>query len=336
LLIAFSALGATPAGNLLVAEAVLRAGDSDLHWQVRDGTHPKMGPIKVAISAEAHTSYIGTSRIVSATYLSCEKKTGKIAIELTNARNTEMSSGLKLKESPGLTCLGVAGPGALPPRSEIAASWEANELGDVLTRGLSPSALRACVAIEVREKILLPPAIGRDVEEVTFEIPTYAPGPDAVFSACGEPTAYGAPENVAQQVPTPAPSPAKVAAATVPAAVPAPSPPAVAAPAPAAKAPPPAPVATTKAAPPAPTPSPAPAQIPPQPAAPAGWQRAHTLAKGRSNIRKAPSLSSPVVAELPPGVRILVMPTSNEWWHVKSPSGATYEGYIRNDRFTLD
>ena len=296
------ALGASPAGDLLVAQALQRAEDSDLHWQVREGTHPKMGPIKVAISLDAHTSYIGTSKIVSTVYLSCEKSTGRIAIELTNARSMDLQGGLKSKESPRLTCLGPAGLGAPPPRSEIAATWEANELGDLLARGLSPSELRACVGIEVSEQIALPAAFGRDVEPATFEIPPYARGPDEIFTACGEPSAYA----VAAPAVASAPS-----APSAPSAKPAPAAAAVVAPAPA---------------------LPAIAKAPP----PSGWKRAHTLSKGRSNIRKAPSLSSPVVAQLPPGVKVLVEESGNDWWHVKSPSGATFEGYIRRDRFTLD
>ena len=280
-----------------------RAADSDLHWQVREGTHPKMGPIKVAISLDAHTSYIGTSKIVSTVYLSCEKSTGRIAIEIANARSMDLEGGLRSKESPRLACLGVAGPGAPPPRTEIAANWEANDLGDVLTRGLSPSALRQCIGVEVVEKVALPPALGRDVEPIRFEIPTYAPGPDEVFAACGEPSAY-------------APAPTVVASA------PAPVPPAE------------KPVAVT---PPPPAPTPAPRAAPARRTAPmAQWKHAHTLSKGRSNIRKAPNLNSPVVAQLPPDVKILVEESVDDWWHVKSPSGARFEGYIRRDRFTLD
>jgi hypothetical protein len=258
-----------------------RAADSDLHWRVRDGTHPKMGPIKVAISLDAHTSYFGTEKIVSTVYLSCEKATRRIAIELTNARSDDLAGGLKLKEFPRVACLGVAGPGALPPRSEIAAKWEANELGDVITRG-------------------------REVEEVALQIPTYAPGPDAVFTACGETSAYPPEEVIAEKAAALAPPEKPVAVASIPKAV--------------------APPPVEKLA-----PSPAPART----AAPA-WQRAHTVPKGRSNIRRAPDINSPVVAQLPPGVRILVQTSVDDWWHVKSPSGATFEGYIRRDRFTVD
>jgi len=295
-----------------------RAAASEMHWRVREGNHPKMGPIKVAISLDAHVSYFGTEKVVSTLYLSCERQARKIAIEVTNARSDDLAGGLKLKEIPRLTCLGVVGPGGLPPRTEIAAKWEANELGDVLARGLSPSELRACPSLELREKILLPPAFEREFEEASVVIPTYAPGPDDVFAACGEASAYPPEEKLAANVASPA-------AALAPAPAPAPT----ASPAPKAK-----PLPTTPAA--APPPQVAPPIPPPAPPPPPDWQRAHTINKGRSNIRKAPDLNSPVVAQLPPGVRILVQASADDWWHVKSPSGAKFEGYIRQDRFTLD
>jgi hypothetical protein len=312
LLISLSARGASPAGDLLLAAGLQRAEDSELHWTVRDGTHPKLGAIKVAISLDAHTTYIGTAKIVSTVYVSCEKKTGKIAMELTNARTIELGGGMKPKELPRLACLGIASPGALPPRKEIAAKWEMNDLGDVMARDLSASALRACPAIEIHENILLPAALGKDNEEISIEIAPYARELDTVFSACGEASAYAS---------APVEKPAAVAeakpAAVVPAAAPAPVPVA------------PAPVATP------PAPAPAPAAIA-APIADTSYQRAHTVAQGRTNVRKSPDIASPVVAQLPPGVRILVQAGVDDWWHVKSPSGAKFEGYIRRDRFTLD
>ena len=302
LLIACSARGAAPSGDPLVAVGIQRAEESEVRWSVRDGTHPKLGPIKVAISLNAHTSYIGTAKILSTIYLSCEKKTGKIAIELTNARTVDLASGLKPKEMPRLTCLGVSVPGSLPPRKEIPAKWEMNELGDVLTSDLAPGALRACPSIEIHENILVPPALGKDNEEFSIEIAPYSRELDAVFSACGETSAYASP---------PAEKPAVVAEVKPAVVTPAPTPPA------------PAPTA--------PVPVPAPA-----PTAEDSFQHAHTVTHGRTNIRKSPDLSSAVVAQLPPGVRILVQMSVDDWWHVKSPSGATFEGYIRRDRFTLD
>jgi hypothetical protein len=328
LLVASSAQGATPAGDLVTAAGMQRAEQSELHWTVRDGSHPKLGPIKVAISLDAHTSYIGTAKIVSTIYISCEKKTNKIAIELTNARTIDLGSGLKPKEMPQLICLGIALPGALPPRTQIPVKWEMNDLGDVLARDLSSSTLRACPAIEVRENILVPPALGKDNQEITFEVAPYAHALDAVFSACGDASVYA---NVPAEKPAVVAEAKPVPAAPIPAA-PSPAPAAPAVPPPAV--PPPAP----KAAPaPASTPAPtAPAPTAPAPSAEASYLRAHTVAHGRTNIRKSPDLGSPVIAQLPPGVRILVQESVDDWWHVKSPSGATFEGYVRRDRFTLD
>ncbi|HEY2628915.1 MAG TPA: SH3 domain-containing protein [Usitatibacter sp.] len=334
LLFSFSAQGATPAGDLLMAAGMQRAEKSEVHWSVRDGTHPKLGPIKVAISIDAHISYIGTAKIVSTVYLSCVKKTGKIAIELTNARTVDLGGGLKAKEQPRVACLGVAPPGALAPRTEIAAKWEPNDLGDLMARDLSPAALRACTAIEIAENILLPPALGKDNVEFTVEVAPYARELDAVFSACGEVSAYapGAQPAVVAEAKPAAPAPVIAAPVTAPAPVPVAPPPSVPAPAPSIPAPAPkaAPIATPT---PVPVPPPAPTAAP---AAPGTYQRAHTASHGRTNIRKSPDIASPVVAQIPPGVRVLVLESVDDWWHVKSPSGATFEGYIRRDRFTLD
>jgi hypothetical protein len=318
LLLALSAEGATPVDDLLVAEGMQRAEQSEIHWIVRDGPHPVLGPIKVAISVDAHTSYIGTAKIVSTVYLSCEKKTGRIAIELTNSRTIELGSGLKAKEPPRLSCLGVAPPGGLPPHKDIAAKWEPNELGDMMARDLSPAMLRGCTSIEIVQNIALPPALGKDNEHFSIEVPPYARGPDAVFSACGEVSAYAS-----APVVTPAEKPVAVAEAK---------------PAPVVSAPKAAPVAApVQATPPAATPAPTqPAAPTAAPTGPATYQRAHTVAHGRTNIRKSPDIASAVVAQIPPGVRVLVQESVDDWWHVKSPSGATFEGYIRRDRFTLD
>ena len=161
---------------------------------------------------------------------------------------------------------------------------------------------------------------------MAVQVPTYAPGPDAVFTACGETSAYPPREVIAEKTvaiaPAKSPLPSRrrrssarrlsknlrqhphLSAATGTRGR-----------------------AQTAAV---------PAQPPPASTAPTGWQRAHTIPKGRSNIRKAPNITSAVIAQLPPGVRILVQPSVDDWWHVTSPSGATFEGYIRHDRFTLD
>ena len=70
----------------------------------------------------------------------------------------------------------------------------------------------------------------------------------------------------------------------------------------------------------------------PAPEADATWQTAHTLSSGRTRVRAGPTLKSAVVAELFPGAAVLVQRTDSEWWRVKSPSRAKFEGYIRQDR----
>src|SRR6266516_713753 len=62
-----------------------RAAGPTLQWELRDINHPRMGSIKVAVPKSAITTAVQKERIVSLVYLSCEKASGKIAIELANA-----------------------------------------------------------------------------------------------------------------------------------------------------------------------------------------------------------------------------------------------------------
>ena len=84
------------------------------------------------------------------------------------------------------------------------------------------------------------------------------------------------------------------------------------------------------------SPAPAPKAAPPAPvavpvAAP-GWRTAKTLATGRTNLRAGPDTSASVIVMLPPGIAVLVQQVAGgEWWQAKSPGGARFEGYIRQD-----
>lgn len=304
---ALSVPGASLSDDALVAAGKQRAEASELSWLVRDGEHQKMGHIRVAIAVDAHTSYIGTAKIISSVYLSCEKGTGKIAIELTNARSIDRTSGLPPKEMPRLACVGA---GASPSKSEIPSKWETNELGDVLTRGLSGAVLRRCASIEIAEKIALPAALGRDSQEFSIEIAPYARELDAVFSACGETPVYALAEKPVAAAPPEKPRVAVAAPAEKP---------------------------TLVAADPKPVTAEAPVAEPGAAAVDTSWKHAHTIGNGRTNIRSSGSTSSRVVAQLPSGVKILVQQGANDWWRVKSPSAsATYGGFIRRDRFELD
>ena len=68
----------------------------------------------------------------------------------------------------------------------------------------------------------------------------------------------------------------------------------------------------------------------------ATWKPARTIRKGKTNVRVGPGLDSRVVGELAPGAKVLVQPTSTEWWKVKPRAGEAFSGYIRQDRFVLD
>ncbi len=73
-----------------------------------------------------------------------------------------------------------------------------------------------------------------------------------------------------------------------------------------------------------------------QPAAAVSWRPARTIAKGRTNVRAAASVGSPLVIRLGPGATLLAQRTSTDWWKVKPRSGAGFSGYIREDRLVLE
>jgi hypothetical protein len=68
----------------------------------------------------------------------------------------------------------------------------------------------------------------------------------------------------------------------------------------------------------------------------APWKFAHTVAKGRTNVRSAAGTDATAVIMLDPGTKILVQQASGDWWKVKPRSGAAFGGYVRRDRFALE
>jgi uncharacterized protein YgiM (DUF1202 family) len=173
-------------------------------------------------------------------------------------------------------------------------------VGDALARGLSPGALRKCVSIDVLQNVALPAASPVKSQKIAMELTPYGKELDAVFTACGETTAF-APEQ------RPAPAQPQVARIE----------------------PPPKPEAPPRLEPPSksdPGVRPGDSQ----------WRAARTVAKGRTNIRSGDTLNSPVVTQLPPGVKILVQETSADWWKVKSGGRASFGGYIRRDRVVFE
>ncbi len=266
-----------------------RAVTSAIEWKVADVVHPLMGPIKYAVQASDIATPVGNGKIVSLAYVSCQKRTGEIAIELTNATAANPAGGLGPTDLPRLVCNSPAprGGDALA-KTDIAASWEISTLGDALARGLAPSALRRCVSIDVLENLALPPALRRESQRVAMEITPYARELDQVFMACGEASAFPLAERQ--------PGVSLPAAQSRPAAK----------------------------------------SAHPERLAPTPWRSAHTLPKGRTNVRERQSVASPVVTQLEPAAKILVQRASNGWWRAKPRAGAAFGGYIRQDRLVFD
>jgi len=169
----------------IVAAGKGRAAALGTAWEVRDVEHPVMGPIKVGVPKSGVSTTVGDLRIVSAAFVSCEKKSGKIAIELANSIESDTRGGLRPASLPKLICN--------PARTEIATAWLTSELGDTLARGLSPAAIRRCSSIDVLQDVALPASAPVRSQSISMELAPYSRELDEIFVACGERTAYAAP-----------------------------------------------------------------------------------------------------------------------------------------------
>ena len=299
-LVLFAAALPARAQNAVVAAGKERAANSTLDFEVREATHPLLGPIRFAFLKTEIVTPVGKVKVYSKPYVSCEKGSGKIAIELTHGMSPSDTGGLQPKTVPRLTCSGPPASGEKKlVQEEIPARWGINELGDVLARGLSPSALRQCASINVEQDVALPQAPG--TARVAFELTPYSKVMDAIFVTCGEATAWG-----------PGSAPPSRVAATAP-----PSPPLPALPAP-------VPEAAPSAAPP-----------PPPQRSDGGWRTVRTIASGKTNVRARPTTDSPVVLQLAPGAIVTVQLAEGDWWRARSSGGRNFDGYIRSDRLVL-
>jgi hypothetical protein len=305
---------------------------SPLMWDVREGTHPKLGAIRVAVPSESIVTPVGKEKILSLVFFSCEKARGRIAVELANAAESDARSGLYPKQMPRMFC----NPRSTAPRVELATTWFVSEIGDAMARGFAPADLRRCASIDVVQDLALPRGWAADVQHIEIEVIPYKREVESVLAACAEPqvraeatkaqdakasAAGGTPALSAPAVVPPAPAivPTKPQPATaIAATTPQPS----------------SPIAATK-------PQPAPAAAPksrPAPPLPAElpWKSARILATGgRTNVRARPSIDSPIVAQLDPGALVLVQATDTEWWKAKPRSGAGFSGYVRQDRLSF-
>jgi hypothetical protein len=172
-----------------------RAARLAVAWDVRDIDHSLLGPIRFAVQKNALATAAGSDRILSQVFVSCQKNLGTIAIELTNAAASDPAGGLRPMETPRLVCRspGPAGDGGLV-RSDLAAKWEINALGDALARGLSPSELRRCASIEVLQSVAPPPGSPQKSQPIPMEVTPYDRAIDSVFAACGEKSAFSSRE----------------------------------------------------------------------------------------------------------------------------------------------
>lgn len=184
---------AAGADDALAVVGKQRAAASTTEWEVRDLDHPVMGPIEVAVQKRAVTTKVQGRTIVSMAFVSCEKSTRKIAVELANASEADARGGMGPVDLPRLVCNAPRGRGdPAMAETEIAASWEIGALGDTLARGLAPAALRRCASIDVLQNVALPPGWARESQRVSLELFPYGRELDAVFAACGETTAWAA------------------------------------------------------------------------------------------------------------------------------------------------
>jgi len=307
---------------------------SPLTWEVREGTHPKLGPIRVAVPSESIVTPVGKEKILSLVFFSCEKARGRIAVELANAAESDARSGLYPKQMPRMFC----NPRSTAPRVELATTWFVSEIGDAMARGFAPADLRRCASVDVVQDLALPRGWAADVQHIEIELIPYKRELESVLAACAEPQVQ-AEATKAQD------AKASATSGTAASAGPAVAPPAKPAPVIATTNPQAAPViaatpqhlspiAATK---PQPTPA-APAKSRPVPPPPAElpWKNARILATGgRTNVRARPSTDSPIVTQLDPGALVLVQATDTEWWKARPRSGAGFSGYIRQDRLTF-
>lgn len=168
--------------------ASIPAYPAPLAWQIGEGAHPTLGSIRFASPKTPVTTPVGSATISSRAYVSCERASGKIAIELAHATAPDDPGGLQPKTLPILTCHMRAAGNRLV-QAELPSRWAISMIGDVLARGFLPPALRQCVSIEVVQDVKLPSGWARDSARVRFAIDPYGKELDSIFVTCGEASA---------------------------------------------------------------------------------------------------------------------------------------------------
>ena len=200
----FLAILAVPAS--LAAQTPPPVPNSPLVWEVREGRHPRMGAIVVAVPSASVVTPVGKEKIASLVFFSCERSKGRIAIELANAAESDAKGGLFPKQMPRLFC----NPRSTAPRVEVKTTWFVSELGDALARDIAPADLRRCASVDVEQDVALPRGWGAETKRIDIEIIPYKKELESVLSACNEPALAAAPPPAAPPsaaTPTPPPPP---------------------------------------------------------------------------------------------------------------------------------
>lgn len=177
-------------GRLAFAILALFPGSLPAHsapvaWQIGEGAHPTLGSIRFASPRTPVTTPVGSAKVSSRAYVSCERSSGKIAIELAHATAPDDPGGLQPKTLPVLTCH-MRGAGDRLVQTDLPARWAISDIGDVLARGFLPRTLRRCASIGVVQDVKLPPGWARDSARVQLAIDPYVKELDSIFVTCGE------------------------------------------------------------------------------------------------------------------------------------------------------
>lgn len=299
LFLAAIALFPARAQDPTAALGLQQARASSLTWTIGEAGHPGLGNIRYAYMKNLQLTPVGPRQVYSRAYVSCGKTSGRMAIELSNITAPDDPGGLQPASMPRLFCRRPAAAwDTTLVDEELLVAWEVDvRTGDALAKDLGAPALRACAAIRVAQEVVLPADWGTRTARIELEIPPYNRELDSIFAGCGERTAYA-------QAPAAAPT-----APALPKAQPAAKAPAT----PVAKA------------------------VPAPQAAPTDdyWEPSRVTSSGKTNVRRGPSLTSPVVIQLHPGSVVLIQATDTDWWRAKSASGPAWQGYIREDRLVF-
>jgi hypothetical protein len=193
-----------------------RAASSRIDWEIREAGHPTLGNIRFAFIKNAVETPAGNAKVFSRAYVSCQKGTGKFAIELTNTTSPDDAGGLQPGTMPRLVCNRPNAPGDEKlVQEELWADWEVSKIGDALARGFRAFPLRECVSIGVVQEVVLPPGWAKKSARVEFEITPYSRELDSIFVTCGEVSAYApaaGPTPVTASAPATPPAPARAPA----------------------------------------------------------------------------------------------------------------------------